>query len=54
MKPVGVIILIVVFVFLGYEIYSLIKSIKNKNLKKGDKKDGSSCDDRNTNSSSNH
>lgn len=55
MKPAGVVILIAVLVFFAIEVFTLVRAIKDKNkLKKGGKQNGSNCDDRNSNSTSNH
>lgn len=55
MKPMGIIIFLVILVFVAVEIWSLIRAIKdNMRFKKGVNKDGSSCDDRNRDSSSDH
>ena len=55
MKPVGIIICIAVLVFLAIECYTLYKAIKDRKFKKGGKqKDVTNCDDRNSNSTSDH
>lgn len=55
MKPVGVVILVSILVFFALEVFTLIRAIKDKNkLKKGGNQNGSNCDDRNSNSRSNH
>ena len=46
MDFVGIIIILVVFGFVIYEIVTLVKSIKEKKLKKEVNKDGSNSDDR--------